>query len=112
MVDGAPCGEPQAGDVSLSALWSSSSRAQRAYAHRARRGYAPPPPRAHQVRDRRPRERSPRAARRVAAHAAAPALAVAPAAPPRLALLAAEAGRGADRRDFAERDELAVVQLE
>ncbi len=44
MVDGAPCGESQACDVSLSALWSSSARAQRAYADRARRRHPPATP--------------------------------------------------------------------
>ncbi len=58
MVDGAPRGEPQAGDVPLSNLRSSSTRAQRAYADRPRRRHTPPPPRPHRVRALPPRARA------------------------------------------------------
>jgi hypothetical protein len=85
MVDGAPCGESKAGDVSLSVLWSSSTRAQRAYADRARRRHPPPSPRPHRVRARRPARRQSGPARRVAARATAPAVAVAAPAAPRVA---------------------------
>jgi len=74
MVDGAPRGEPKAVDVSLSVLWSSSGRSDRAYAHRSRRRYPPPPARPHRVRARRARSWRAGPARWVAAHSAAPAV--------------------------------------
>ena len=67
VVDGAPRGQPQAGDVPLSNLWPSSSRAQRAHADRPRGRHAPPPPRPHRLRARRPRARGAAAARGLAA---------------------------------------------
>ncbi len=82
LVDGASCGEPQAGDVSLSDLWSSASRSQRAYADRPRRGHAPPPPRAHSLRAVGPLPGKAAAARGVVAHPAAAAVAVEPPASP------------------------------
>src|ERR1700689_1607521 len=80
MVDGASRVQPQADDVSLSDLWSSHGRPQRAYADRARRGHAPPSPRAHRVRAAGPPARRAALAGRVAARAAARPVAVAAAA--------------------------------
>ena len=77
VVDGAPRGEPQAGDVPLSNLRPSPTRAQRAHADRPRRRHAPPPPRPQRVRARRPRARGAAVARGVAAHPAARTVAVA-----------------------------------
>src|SRR3984893_11387455 len=71
MVDRATCGESQAGDLSLSFVWSSSTRPQRAYADRPRRRHTPPPP--------------PRPPRRVAAPPATRPFAVAAAVAPRVA---------------------------
>src|ERR1700677_2250268 len=85
MVDGAPGCEPQAGDVSLSDLWSFLARPRRAYADRARRRYSPAPPRPHGLRDEGPCARAAGAQRRVAAHPASPSLLVATAAASRLA---------------------------
>ena len=63
MVDGAPCGEPQAGDVSLPNLRSSATCAQRAHADRPRGRHAPPPARAYRVRACRPLARTASVAR-------------------------------------------------
>ncbi len=88
MVDGAPCGEPQAGDVSLSDLWSSLARSQRAYADRARRGLTPASPRPHSLRTQGPRRRAVGLAGRVVAHPTAPPIAMAATAGARVAQLA------------------------
>ena len=56
LVVGAPGAEPQAGDVSLSAVRQASAGAQRAHADRSRRAHSePPPPRPLGVRARGPR---------------------------------------------------------
>ena len=84
LVDGSPCGEPQACDVSLSDLCSSSSRSQRAYADLPGRGQRTPPPRTHRLCSGRAIQGRNPAEGRVAAHPAAGPVVVAPPPAPHL----------------------------
>jgi len=84
-VVGDPSGvEPQAGDVSLSALRRAPPLALGAHAARPRGRHEPASPRAFRLRPRRPRGRTAADQRRVARDAAAPALPSRPPPPARL----------------------------